>query len=138
LEAEYPTAPLLLHAEEPADHPTALIVAREGDNGVTGIPGSSRKIRKISLEVIELPEAVAVVLKGIPVAGKAEGVVRGEKERNIATKALMAPTVAALDTDIDAGPVLDRRRKRSRWRCFSQYIGRRSHVRECEDGHRRS
>src|SRR5262249_20077519 len=99
--------------------PAALIVAREGDTGVinTGC---------IVLEVKEFRAVGAVSAIESSTEVSAHRVARRETERSIPAKALMAPTPAALDTDIDTRPVLDRRWKSSRWRCFSQYIGRRS------------
>src|SRR5262249_61165229 len=105
-----PPPRLFARPENPPDHPAALIVAREGDIGV---------IKKgcICVEGIEEIESVAGSAT-FSTEVYAHRVGRTETERSLAAKALMAPTVAALGTDIDAGPVLDYRH-RSRWRGFS-------------------
>src|SRR6516225_7650707 len=112
--AEYPAAPLLLHAEEAADHPAALIVARGGEIG-------DAKVAEIILEFIELV-FVALAKVGAP-AVCARRIARRETERRTGIDALMAPAVAALDTDIDAGPVLDRGRQRSGRLHWHTHIG---------------
>src|SRR6516164_7783783 len=126
--AEYPAAPLLLHAEEAADHPAALIVARGGEIG-------QAKAVEIILEIIEFVSLAVVVVGAVAPAGCARRITRSEAERRTGVDALMPPAVATLNADIDAGPVLDRRRQRSGRLHWHTHIGRRSTL-TCNHSHR--
>src|SRR5262249_5678331 len=91
LKAEHPAAPLLLRADKTAGQPAALAYGADG-----GVSGATRS--KIARELISAESRRTTCAK--------EGIESG-------AEVLFAPTIAALETDIDAGPVLDRRR--SRW-----------------------
>src|SRR5215469_4784639 len=100
LKAEHPAAPLLLRADKTAGQPAAL--AYGADAGVRGAAKVARKLIRKSRRTFCAKERI-----------------------EIGAEVLFAPTIAALETDIDAGPVLDRRRKGSNRR-FSWHtqIGR--------------
>src|SRR5262249_36977197 len=78
------------------------------------------------------PAALAYRVDGGAIANKSECFVSAiNEEEGIkgGAEVLFAPTVATLEADIDAGPVLDRRRNGSRWWRFSQYISCQSTLR---------